>query len=125
MITTQRRLPGTSPLHSHCTVLCFQFLRFAAYTSIALASVATSIAVCFNGKDNTYLIFVISVTQAGCLNPFILHPNILKNTQKLKQIAPKIVKYVVFRFQSGKFYTGQNFFTRAPPVVPVTNMRYD
>ena len=46
-------LPGTSPLHSHCTVLCFQFLRFAAYTSIALASVATSIAVCFNGKGNT------------------------------------------------------------------------
>ena len=24
----------------------------------------------------------------------------------------------------GKFYTGQKKFTQAPPVVPVTNMRY-
>ena len=27
-------------------------------------------------------------------------------------------------FHSGKFYTGQKKFTQAPPVVPVTNMRY-
>ena len=29
-----------------------------------------------------------------------------------------------FCVQSGKFYTWQNIFTRAPPVVPVTIMRY-
>ena len=73
----------------------------------------------------SYLIFVISFTLAGFLNPNILHPKITKNTQKLQQIAPKSVKYAVFfRVQSGKFYTGQNFFTQALPVVPVTNMRY-
>ena len=27
-------------------------------------------------------------------------------------------------FHSGKFYTEQKKFTQAPPVVPVTNMRY-
>ena len=27
-------------------------------------------------------------------------------------------------FQSGKNYTGQKKFTQAPPVVPVTNIRY-
>ena len=72
-----------------------------------------------------YLIFVISFTQAGFLNPKFLHPKTTQNTQKLQQIPPKSVKYAVLRVQSGKFYTGQNFFTRAPPVVPVTNMRYD
>ena len=46
------------------------------------------------------------------------------DTQKLQQIPPKGVKYAVLCVQSGKFYTGQNFFTRAPPVVPATNMRY-
>ena len=71
-----------------------------------------------------YLIFVISFTLAGFLNPNILHPKITKNTQKLHEIAPKSVTYAVFRFESGNFYTGQNFFTQAPPVVPVTNMRY-
>ena len=30
----------------------------------------------------------------------------------------------MFCIQSGKFYTEQNLFTQAPPVVPVTNMRY-
>ena len=29
-----------------------------------------------------------------------------------------------FAINLEKFYTGQNFFTQAPPVVPVTNMRY-
>ena len=48
----------------------------------------------------------------------------MKNTKKLQQIALKSVKYAVFCVQPGKFYTGQNFFTQAPPVVPVTNMRY-
>ena len=45
-------------------------------------------------------------------------------SQKLQQMPFKCVKYAVFHVQSGKFYTGQNFVTRAPPVVPVTNMRY-
>ena len=71
-----------------------------------------------------YLILVISFTLAGFLNPNILHPKITKKTQKLHEIAPKSVTYAVFRFESGNFYTGQNFFTQAPPVVPVTNMRY-
>ena len=48
----------------------------------------------------------------------------MKNTQKLQQIAPKSVKYAVVSVQSGTFYTGQNFFTQALPVVPVTNIRY-
>ena len=48
----------------------------------------------------------------------------MKNTQKLQPVVPKSVKYAFFGIQSGKFYTGQNFFTQAPPVVPVTNMRY-
>ena len=72
-----------------------------------------------------YLIFVIFFTQAGFLNPYILHPKIMEKKQKLQQIAPKSVKHAVFRVQSGNFYTGQFFFTQAPPVVPVTNMRYD
>ena len=74
--------------------------------------------------DSTYLIFVISFTQAGFLNSKVLHPKTTQNTHKLQQIPQKDVKYAVICVQSGKFYTGQNFFTRAPPVVPVTNMRY-
>ena len=30
----------------------------------------------------------------------------------------------IFRIKSVKIYTGQFLFTQAPPVVPVTNMRY-
>ena len=33
-------------------------------------------------------------------------------------------KLPIFRDKSVKIYTGQFFFTQAPPVVPVTNMRY-
>merc|ERR1719300_997881 len=72
----------------------------------------------------SYLIFVISFTQAGFFNPKFLHPKTMQNTQKFQQIPPKSVKYAVFCVQSGKFYTGQIFFTRALPVVPATNMRY-
>ena len=72
----------------------------------------------------SYLIFVISFTQAGFLNSKVLHPKTTQNTHKLQQIPQKDVKYAVICVQSGKFYTGENFFTRAPPVVPVTNMRY-
>ena len=34
-------------------------------------------------------------------------------------------KVSIFCVHSGKIYTGQKKFTQAPPVVPVTNMRYD
>ena len=33
-------------------------------------------------------------------------------------------KLPIFRVKSVKIYTGQFFLTQAPPVVPVTNMRY-
>ena len=34
-------------------------------------------------------------------------------------------KLPIFCVKSVKIYTGQKKFTRAPPVVPVTNMRYE
>ena len=34
-------------------------------------------------------------------------------------------KGINFCVHSGKIYTGQTKFTQAPPVVPLTNMRYD
>ena len=40
-----------------------------------------------------------------------------------KNVSEK-VKFAFFT-QSGKIYTCQKFFTQAPPVVPVTNMRYE
>ena len=49
---------------------------------------------------------------------------ITKTPKNYKKIAPKKCQICGFRIQSGKFYTGQIFFTQAPPVVPVTNMRY-
>ena len=58
------------------------------------------------GGFGPYLIFVISFTLAGFLNPNILHPKITKNTQKLQQIAPKSAKNAFFYVQSGKFHTG-------------------
>ena len=45
------------------------------------------------------------------------HPKITTN-------SPKKCKIYSFCIQSEIFYTGQIFFTQAPPVVPVTNMRY-
>ena len=58
-----------------------------------------------------YLIFVISITPAGFLNPKFYN---LKAT-------PQRVKYAVCHIQSGKFYI--NLFTEALPVVPATNIR--
>ena len=34
------------------------------------------------------------------------------------------IKLPIFRVKSVKIYTGQKKFTPAPPVAPVTNMRY-
>ena len=41
------------------------------------------------------------------------------------QMSLKKSNLCIFFIKSGKIYTWQNFFTQAPPVVPVTNMRYD
>ena len=78
-----------------------------------------------------YLIFVIFFTQAKFLENKIytekrvnydkLHsklPILRVNYDKLHSKLP------IFRVKSVKIYTGQKKFTRAPPVAPVTNMRY-
>ena len=44
---------------------------------------------------------------------------------EITQIYPKKVKYVVFLRSIWKNLHLTEFFTRAAPVVPVTNMRYD
>ena len=62
-------------------------------------------------ESQSHLIFVNSFTQAGFFNPKFLHPKTMQNTRKLQQIPPKSVKYAVLRVQSGKFDTGQFFFT--------------
>ena len=67
----------------------------------------------FHVKYTTYLILVISFTQAGLSNYKFY-------TLKYLKFTPKRVKYIVFCVQSGRFYTLQ-FFTRALPMVPVTN----
>ena len=43
-------------------------------------------------------------------------------TEAVKLLQRKVL---IFCVHSGKIYTGQKKFTRAPPVVPVTNMRYE
>ena len=42
-----------------------------------------------------------------------------------KQIANLHSELPIFRVKSVKIYTWQKKFTRASPVAPVTNMRYD
>ena len=55
-----------------------------------------------------------------------LHPKKQLKTPKTLKISLKKVKYMHFFFtQSGQIYTWQKIFTQAPPVVPVTNMRYE
>ena len=46
-------------------------------------------------------------------------------TQKVSTVKFLHRKVSIFCVHSGKIYTGQKKFTQAPPVVPVTNMRYD
>ncbi len=46
---------------------------------------------------------------------------LLYYTESVKLLHRKVSFFCV---HSGKIYTGQKKFTRAPPVVPVTNMRY-
>ena len=45
---------------------------------------------------SAYLIFVISFTPAGFLNPTILHPKITKNTQKITTNCTKKCKICIF-----------------------------
>ena len=48
----------------------------------------------------------------------------VKSVKKTPIFCVKSVKNANFRVKSVKIYTGQKKFTRAPPVAPVTNMRY-
>ena len=70
-----------------------------------------------------YLIFVISFTQAGFWKTKFYTQKTTKGTKNTKNVSEK-VKYMHFFTQFGKIYTWQKIFTQAPPVVPVTNMRY-
>ena len=69
---------------------------------------------------------------------FLIHPHLIfviflhrqnfwriKFTPKNANFSRYICKKTpIFRVTSEKIYTGQKKFTRAPPVAPVTNMRY-
>ena len=46
-------------------------------------------------------------------------------TQKVSTVKLLHRKVSIFCIHFGKIFTGQKKITRAPPVVPVTNMRYD
>ena len=78
----------------------------------------------------TYLIFVIFFTRAKFLENKIY----TEKTRKLRQNIQKIANFMryygkihnklpIFRVKS-VIYTGQKKFTRAPPMAPVTNMKY-
>ena len=65
-----------------------------------------------------YLIFVVHLLYTGRIFKFqILH-------LKITKIYPKTRKYVIFLRSIWKNLHLTEFFTRAAPVVPVTNMRY-
>ena len=54
----------------------------------------------------------------------ILHPKKRLKAPKTLKMSLKKSNICIFFTQSGKIYTWQKIFTQAPPVVPVTNMRY-
>ena len=56
-------------------------------------------------------------TELHCLHWVVLH--------KRCQLSNYYTEKYQFCVHSGKIYTGQKKFTLAPPVVPVTNIRYD
>ena len=82
-------------------------------------------------KAEAYLIFVIFFTQATFLENKIYTEKRV-NYDKLHSKLPILrVDYdklhsnlPIFRVKSLKIYIGQKKITRAPPVAPVTNMRY-
>ena len=55
----------------------------------------------YTRTEQTYPIFVISFTQAG----FSMTKFYTQKYTKIHKNTPKTVKYIVFRVQSGKFYT--------------------
>ena len=79
-------------------------------------------------RDKAFLIFVIFFKQAKFLENKIYTekrhffcqflPIYTEICTEKRQFSP------IFRVKSEKIYTGQKKFTRAPPVAPVTNMRY-
>ena len=54
----------------------------------------------------------------------ILHPKKRQKTPKTLKMSLKSQIYAVFHSIWKKFTPDRIFFTQAPPVVPVTNMRY-
>ena len=85
-----------------------------------------------SAHTSSYLIFVIFFTRTKFLENKIY----TEKTRKLRQNTQKIANFLrycrkihsklpIFRVKSVKIYTGQNKFTRAPPVAPGTNMRYE
>ena len=68
---------------------------------------------------NAYLIFVISFTQAALSISKFYTQKFTKNTPKHWKMSLKSKIYAVLVFNRIKFYTWQNIFTRAPPMVPV------
>ena len=72
-----------------------------------------------------YLIFVISFTQAKFSENKIYTEKHWVVLHKRCQLSNYYTEKYQFCVHSGKIYTGQKKFTPAPPVVPVTNIRYD
>ena len=57
-----------------------------------------------------------------CVKIHTNYTNLSNYTEDVKLLHSKVP---IFRVKSGKNYTGQIFFTQAPLVVLVTNMRYE
>ena len=69
---------------------------------------------------------VCKVTHVGQITHFVQDYTLCCIAYKvvLNRKCKIITHYYIFCIHSGKIYTGQKKFTQAPPVVPVTNMRY-
>ena len=111
--------------------LLFIFCTARKYVHMMMIADVDIIVLAYKMMFTSYIIFVIFLTQAKFLENKIytkkrvnydkLHsklPILRVNYDKLHSKLP------IFRVKSVKIYTGQKKFTRAPPVAPVTNMRY-
>ena len=69
---------------------------------------------------------VCKVTHVGQITHFVQDYTLCCIAYKvvLNRKSKIITHYYIFCIHSGKIYTGQKKFIQAPPVVPVTNMRY-
>ena len=69
---------------------------------------------------------VCKVTHVGQITHFVQDYTLCCIAYKvvLNRKCKIITHYHIFCIHSGKIYTGQQKFTQAPPVLPVTNMRY-